>query len=148
MSAFEFAFDHVAHEQGCKHCPSSRVFAVIADQKKLVLCQDGNSNHAFKLGTSVKFSGFLDCIPVRRNEWERCAKKMLSDILEMLYSYAVAFTSLKLKLTNTDEGSPKVLFEMPAGRDLPKTLSLIFGSASAQALVESPPKQITMMKKL
>lgn len=148
MSAFEFARDYVSHEQGRQHCSSGRVFAVIAGQAELLLCQDGNSARVPKIGTSMKFSGFLDCIPVRRSEWERCAKKMLSDVLEMLCSYAVAFASLKLRLINTDEGSPKVLFEMPANRDLPKTFSLLFGSVSAQALVESPPKQATLMRSL
>ncbi|PJF16819.1 Pms1 mismatch repair mutL [Paramicrosporidium saccamoebae] len=77
-------------------------------------------------GTTVRLSGLLSSLPVRRAEWERNAKRHLARALWLVQSYILAVPNVRIRCIGCTNGKSSVYFASSGSNDASKAYAEAF----------------------
>uniref|UniRef100_A0A6A7FQA3 Mismatch repair endonuclease PMS2-like isoform X1 n=2 Tax=Hirondellea gigas TaxID=1518452 RepID=A0A6A7FQA3_9CRUS len=90
-----------------------------------------------QVGTTVSVSGLFSSLPVRRKEFERNLKKDYNKLLQVLHSYAIISTNVRLQVSNQTDSSSRrhTVLATNSYPSLRENVTAIYGTKQASSLL-------------
>ncbi|XP_045596579.2 mismatch repair endonuclease PMS2 isoform X1 [Procambarus clarkii] len=90
-----------------------------------------------QVGTTVSLQGLFSTLPVRHKEFHRNIKKEFSKMVQVLYSYCLISTEVRITCTNhTDKGKKSIVVSTSGHSTVKENISSIFGVKQVSSLLE------------
>ncbi|KAK3852034.1 hypothetical protein Pcinc_041360 [Petrolisthes cinctipes] len=108
---------------------------------KLTLSHNGiitdRAHSARQVGTTVSLQGLFSTLPVRYKEFQRNIKREFNKMVNVLYSYCLISTGVRITCTNQTENGKKSTIAATSGHPTIKdNISAIFGAKQVSAMLE------------
>ncbi|KAF2352662.1 DNA mismatch repair protein family [Trinorchestia longiramus] len=88
-----------------------------------------------QIGTTVTLNGLFSSLPVRRREFERNLKKEYHKMLQVLYSYAVISTNIRLQVVNQSDGRRNTVLSTSSFSSVRDNIEALFGTKQMKTLL-------------
>ncbi|XP_042235701.1 mismatch repair endonuclease PMS2-like isoform X2 [Homarus americanus] len=90
-----------------------------------------------QVGTTISLQGLFSTLPVRHKEFHRNIKKEFNKMVQILYSYCLMSTRVRISCTNqTDRGKKSVIVSTGGHLTVKENISSIFGAKQVSSLLE------------
>ncbi|XP_053638036.2 mismatch repair endonuclease PMS2 [Cherax quadricarinatus] len=90
-----------------------------------------------QVGTTVSLQGLFSTLPVRHKEFQRNIKKEFGKMIQILYSYCLISTGVRITCTNHDGKGKKTVVVSTSGHPTVKdNISSVFGARQVSSLLE------------
>lgn len=97
-----------------------------------------------QVGTTVTLQGLFSTLPVRHKEFVRNIKREFNKMVQVLYSYCLISTGVRITCTNQNEKGKKTVVVSTGGHPtIRENLVSIFGAKQAAGLLEFQQKSAT-----
>ncbi|XP_068233052.1 mismatch repair endonuclease PMS2-like isoform X2 [Palaemon carinicauda] len=90
-----------------------------------------------QVGTTVSLENLFSTLPVRHKEFQRNVKKEFAKMVQVLYSYCLISTGIRITCTNqTDKGKKTVVVSTNGHNSIKENISSVFGAKQVSNLLE------------
>lgn len=90
-----------------------------------------------QVGTTVSLENLFSTLPVRHKEFQRNVKKEFAKMVQVLYSYCLISTGIRITCTNqTDKGKKTVVVSTSGHTSIKENISSVFGAKQVASLLE------------
>ncbi|XP_064105933.1 mismatch repair endonuclease PMS2-like [Macrobrachium nipponense] len=90
-----------------------------------------------QVGTTVSLENLFSTLPVRHKEFQRNVKKEFAKMVQVLYSYCLISTGIRITCTNqTDKGKKTVVVSTSGHNSIKENISSVFGAKQVASLLE------------